>query len=185
MHEMRRKRKIREENIDKQVEEIERFKDNAKMYEVIKNIRRKPLDNPYIHDTKGRRVMNPKEIHSILYGHFKDKFFKPEEEVIEPFDCQARKLNIPITEAEVKISVKKLNNRRASRKDEIYAELIKYGPDLLIKMIEVLNLIFVKTSRNRHSIDTKTKRSTSCYSSNNNTQDIIKYSSKKNFTEGK
>ena len=54
-------------------------------------------------------------------------------------------MNVPITEAEVQTSVKKLNNRRAPGKDEIYAELIKYGPETLIKIIgKVLNLIFEK-----------------------------------------
>ena len=146
MHNMRRrKRKVREENLDKQIEEIEKFKDNAKMFEVIKNLRRKSLDNPYIHDAKGRKVTNAKEIHNILYEHFKAKFYQPEEEDIQSFDGPARELNVPITYSEVKISIQKLNNRRAAGKDEINAELIKYGPEILNSKIEkVLNLVFEK-----------------------------------------
>ena len=146
MHGMRRrKRMLREENLDKQVEEIEKFKDNAKMFEAIKNIRRKPLDNPYVLDEKGRKVTNNQEIHSILYKHFKEKFYKDEEEEIQPFEGPERELNVPITQTEVKTSVQKLNNRRAAGKDEITAELIKYGPDILINMIgKVLNIVFEK-----------------------------------------
>ena len=119
MHEMRRKKtKIREESLDKQVENIERFKDSAKMFEIIKNIRRKPLDNSYIHDPNGKIVTNPKEIHGILYEHFKSKFFKEGEEEIVTFDGPPKKLNFPITYEEVVISVKKLNNRRAQEKME-------------------------------------------------------------------
>ena len=56
-----------------------------------------------------------------------------------------KKLNYSIRLEEVKTSVKKLNNRRSPGKDEITAELIKYGPEILIRLIEKeLNFIFEK-----------------------------------------
>ena len=81
----------------------------------------------------------------ILYKHFKSNFFTNTEDEIQPFIGLAKKLNLPITLQEIKTSIRKLNNGRSPEKCDMTAKLIKYGPEVLVTLIEtLLNYIFEK-----------------------------------------
>ena len=55
----------KEKELDEKISEIEKMKDSAMMFKSVREIGRKRLENPFVHDEKGRHVTNPKEIHEI------------------------------------------------------------------------------------------------------------------------
>ena len=82
-------------------------------------------------------------MYKVINEHFREIFYKPGVEKIEPFDGPPRPLNNEITVDEVDKNIKKLNNRRSPGFDHISAELIKYStPELTQCITTALNSIF-------------------------------------------
>ena len=81
--------------------------DNTKMYQVIKCINRKPLQNLMVHGKAGRNVTEPNAVYSFIRDHFKAHFSDPKESKLESFISNPRPLDTPITKDEV---VKSIHN---------------------------------------------------------------------------
>ena len=119
------------------------YHNNTKMYQAVKLLKRKPIQNPFIHDKNGRNVTKPNEIHDIIREHFQSHFNDPKEPTLQPFTGEPRSLNTQITVEEVSRSVKKLHNNRAAGYDKISPELFKYAPPILNeKITQIFNNIF-------------------------------------------
>ena len=119
--------------------------DNTKMYQAIKFINRKPLQNLMVHDKADRNVTEPNAVYKIIKDHFKANFNDPKESKLEPFTGNPRPLDTPIIKDEVAKSIHKLQNKRAPGYDQIPPELLKYAPTELHDLItESLNNIFAK-----------------------------------------
>ena len=115
------------------------------MFKAVQELSRRKFENPYVHDEKGRKVTSPQEIYTIIHEHFKKQFSVPTEEEMEPFDGLPRPLNNKIRVEEVRKNMMKLKNNRSADHKRITAEMMKYGPDELIKIIAlVLKDIFEK-----------------------------------------
>ena len=69
-------KQIKEREIDEIVEEIEKTKDDAKMFKATKKLERKPFENPIVHDKEGKNVTEPQQIYEIVKEHFQKQFFK-------------------------------------------------------------------------------------------------------------
>ena len=121
----------KEKELDEKISEIEKMKDSAMMFKSVREIGRKRLENPFVHDEKGRHVTNPKEIHEIVKEHFQKHFYKPDEPEIQQFVGDPKPMNNPISTEEVTKGAKKLNNNRAADKSNLTGELVKYGPEKL------------------------------------------------------
>ena len=134
---------VRNEEIDKKVEEIEGNAEGSKMYKAVGMLFRERYQNPQVEDEDGKLATDPNKILKLTTDYFGEKFYKPETKNIEPYTGEARPLNNPITKEEVKRSFKKLNNNRTTGEDGIAGELLKYGPEELAEQTaEVFNTAF-------------------------------------------
>ena len=134
---------IREKEVDEIVEEIEKTKDDARMFKAVKKIDRKSFENPVVHDKDGKNVVEPQQMYGIVREHFQSQFFEKDQEEVVRFVGQPKPLNRPITATEVAKAVAAMSNGKASNGPAV--ELVKYGPhDLHRKIAEVLNNLFSK-----------------------------------------
>ena len=133
----------KEKELDEKISAIEEMKDSAKMFRAVREINRKPYENPFIHDNNGRHVTQPAQIYKIVKEHFQDHFCKQNEPELKPFVTAPKQLNKPINPDEVERCSKKLRNNRAPGHDKITTEMVKYGPlKLYIEMSNVYNQCF-------------------------------------------
>ncbi len=107
------------------IEIINKSKNTAKVFKTIKQLQRKPFQNPSVHDSKGRNIIQPNAMYKAIREHFKNHFNNANEPEVEQFATPPMPLRNPFTTAEVTANVKKLNNNRAAGYDNITAELIK------------------------------------------------------------
>ena len=113
----------------------EHFHANTKMYQAVKLLNRKSMQNPFVHDKHGRNVTDPIEVCNIIREHFRSHFTDPNEPTLQPFTGESRSLITQITVEEVSKSVKKLHNKRATGYDKIVPEFFKYAPPVLNEII--------------------------------------------------
>ena len=67
------------------------------MYQVIKFINRKPLQNFIAHDKTGRNITSPNVVYNIIRDYFKAHFTNDlNESKVEPFISNPRPLDTPI-----------------------------------------------------------------------------------------
>ena len=124
--------KLRNLELDQQVEEIQKNADDATlMYRAVKTMNRKKFENPKVQDEDGKLAATPNEILDITTKFFKSKFRDEQTDDIEPFEGPPRRLEKELTPEEIKNSLKMLNNNRAAGGDEIVGELLKYGAEVL------------------------------------------------------
>ena len=97
------------------IEDIEKSKDNTKMYKAGQELSRKKYENPFVHDKNGRKITNPQEIYNIVNEHIKNQFSVDTQENLDPFDGPPRTLNNKIIVKEVEKSVKKTQKQQSSR----------------------------------------------------------------------
>ena len=89
------------------------------------------IKKPFVHDKNEKNVSNSEEVYKIIKDHFKRQFYEESIESLPLFTGQQKKLYKPVTIAEVRQAILKLNNNRAAGPDRISADLVsKY---LLVK----------------------------------------------------
>ena len=116
-----------EKEVDEIVANIDNAKDDARMYQAVKYLHRKPPENSFVHDNKGRCVTNKQSMYNIINEHFKSVFHKEDVVKVEPFkENVMKKLRNPITTNEIAKTASKMANNRATA--DIPAELVKYAP---------------------------------------------------------
>ena len=134
---------IKEKDIIEKINEINKFKDTSKTFKAISELSRKPSENPYVHDEKGRNITQPNEIYKVVRKHFSNHFNDENQPSLEQFSIPPTSLIKPIAVVEVIKGAKKLNNNRAAGYDRITAELIKYAPkEAHVKITSILNRCF-------------------------------------------
>ena len=129
---------MKEKFLDEKIKEVDKMKDNNKMYKALRTLNKKKYENPFIHDEYKKNITNPTDIYKYIKSHFQKQFYDPNIEKFQPFEGIPRKLEIPITMDETTRSIKKLNNNRAAGYDLITTEMIKYGPQELHEMIKIV-----------------------------------------------
>jgi exonuclease III len=134
---------LKERDILAKIAIINDSKDTAKTFKAIRELSRKPAENPYVHDAKGRHITQPNAIYKTVRAHFNDHFNDPDQPMLEQFRTPPAPLTKPITPAEVAEGAKRLNNNRAAGYDNITAELLKYAPaEVYVDTATVLNKCF-------------------------------------------
>ena len=125
------------ERVDKKIELIEREKDDSrKMFSVIKELYREKPKTPLLVKTgNGTLTANAAEQCKLIAAHFKEQFFK-NVEPIQASNPQA--MRKPFTRDEISQAIKKLRNNRSSGLDNVTAELLKYGPEILSDEIALI-----------------------------------------------
>ena len=126
LHEISKKLNEDKNNeLDQIAEKIDKSKDNTKMYQAVKQLKRKPLQNANLIDDNGKSVTDPDKIYNIIRNHFKSHLTEESTNPIEPHTDEPRPLNKSISIEEVQCSIKKLKNNRAT--DNIAPQLLKYS----------------------------------------------------------
>ena len=120
-------------------------RDPAALHKAVKTlVHGKPKNEVYVNDEDDNMIRNPSQKVERVKDYFADQFnntglnhvkgIKPQ--LSEPFpEPEPGPLDKPITSEEVKRAAKSLKNGRAVGPDELPAELIRYGPDVLYKIL--------------------------------------------------
>ena len=139
----KRIKKLKGEEIDRLVNEIEKAKDDKKMFKAVPNTNRKTVQNQFVYNKEGQCVTKPEDIHKIIETHFKEHFQKEGLVPVEMFEGEGRKLNKELTTLDVKKAVITMSNNRAPGKDNISAELFKYARNIVHEEIAIIiNKVF-------------------------------------------
>ena len=129
--------KIAERNIEREIREIEEARDDSnRMYKAVKNIRRMKGKEPVVIQHEGGITTDEGKQTEIIFEFFKNMFN----------DNNAREIGrispakISFKKEEIKRAVKSLKNNRNPGIDDITAEHLKNGPDIVYdKIAELLN----------------------------------------------
>ena len=122
-----------------EIEEAGKAGNSKKMYAAIKNMKRKSQKEITVLDADKRVLVSPNSVYKAVTTHYQNHFYKDNHENIIRFSSPPSPLNNPITTQEVHDALKGMTNQRAAY-DDISAELLKYGPEELHKIIaEALN----------------------------------------------
>ena len=106
------------------------------MFSVIKELYREKPKTPLLVKTgTGTLTANAAEQCKLIAAHFKEQFFK-NVEPIQASNPQA--MRKPFTRDEISQAIKKLRNNRSSGIDNVAAELLKYGPEILSDEIALI-----------------------------------------------
>ena len=125
----KRKKQLREEEIDRILADVDSTKDDSKMFRATKSLHTKRKQIQFVHDEKGKSVSNPQEIYETISKYFKNQFNKPNQNIVNKFSTLAKQLKRPITAAEVKRAIRRMSNNKAPGKDDIYIEMISMFED--------------------------------------------------------
>eukprot|EP00117_Sycon_ciliatum_P016529 scpid72716/ scgid1736/ LINE-1 reverse transcriptase homolog len=143
-----RAKELASNELDARAREVEAKKDTAQMFHAVHLLQRQKQQPITVHDEAGRQVIQPVSVAIQITDHF-SKLYTPEPGALllrrpglADQDCaiQYRRLERPISEAEVTQAAGKLNNGRSSGPDNMPGELLKYSPALVYSNIaQVLN----------------------------------------------
>ena len=133
----------RNKDLDRIANEINCLPDHTKVFKATKLINKKRNENLQIKTNDGKFITNPNEIQTSIHDYFKQKFRDENTPDLNPFIGNPKSLKNPISEAEVRFALKRLNNNRACGEDGLPGELLKYGTEAIAGTIAIiLNDIF-------------------------------------------
>lgn len=144
-------KKSEERKTLKQVEEIEKAKNDTKMFKAIKLVNRNKPKQPLLIQGEGGLKANEEQQTTIIAEYFKTQFHKNAEPLPE---IKPSKMREPFTSEEIKEAIKSLKNNRSAGVDDIKAELLKYGPDEINNEIAT---ILNETARTGQKVQELTK----------------------------
>ena len=133
------KKELRNDN-DKQLElelqDIEKYKDDSnKRHQVISKIQsHEPWKPLVIFDSELNRITSAEDQVTVITDHFTNLFSSEDKPVSVP----PVKMEPEYNAEEIDTAAKKLKNNKAADRDEVKAELIKYGCRELYKQIASL-----------------------------------------------
>ena len=109
------------------------------MYEAIKQLKRmKPKSNLLIKTENGFTANQSKQT-ELITNYFKQQFFKDAEKLP---DIAPEQMQEPFTATEIQKAASRLKNNTSPGIDEIYTEMIKYGPpEVFEEMANIYNEI--------------------------------------------
>ena len=125
-----------DKQLDLELQDIKKYKDGSnKCYEAIRKIQshkpRKPL---VIFDSELNRITSAEDQVTVITDHFTNLFSSEDKPVSVP----PVKMEPEYNAEEIDTAAKKLKNNKAADRDEVKAELIKYGCRELYKQIASL-----------------------------------------------
>ena len=129
----------KDNKLDLELKDIERYKDDSnKCHQAIRKVRshkpKKPLN---IFDNNHNRVTSQDDQLTIITEYF-SKLFASDD---QPEKITPVKIEPEYTAEEIESAARKLKNNKATGRDEIHAEFIKYGsPELYYQIAQLLNI---------------------------------------------
>ncbi|XP_071943833.1 uncharacterized protein [Antedon mediterranea] len=104
----------RNKELDQKSLDIDKAIGGAQMFKAVKDLNRKPFENPKVFDANKKFIASPNGIAKVIGNHFENKFYDGSKRNIDSFEGNPRPLNKEISEEEVTKSLKRLNNSRAT-----------------------------------------------------------------------
>lgn len=136
---------LQNERVERIAEELERNKNNRKVFEAQKLLRKKDYKPFAIQEECGDICVNIKRTLELVSEYYIGFYNQEGIDRVTPFEGPARPLERPVTDEQVEAAVKMLNCRKAAGKDGISTELIKYGGKELCNVLtDLFNLLFEK-----------------------------------------
>ena len=125
-----------DKQLDSELQDIEKYKDDSnKCYQAIRKIQsRKPRKPLAIFDSEFNRITSGEDQVTSITNHFTNLFSSEEKPVNVPLVKMKPEYNAEQTET----AAKKLKNNKAAGRDEVSAELVKYGCRELYEQIASL-----------------------------------------------
>ena len=125
--------------LDLKLQDIEKYKDDSnKCHQAIRKIKsHKPQKPLSIFDMNHERVTSEDDQLTIITEYF-TKLFASDD---KPEDVTPEKMEPAYTAEEIEKAACKLKNNKATGRDEVHAEFIKYGsPELYLQISKLLNI---------------------------------------------
>ena len=137
-------KKLEEEEMEEILEianEVEAHKDDSRrMFQAVKYLQKRKEKTKIIVDGEDGKTTNETKQVKIVSQFFSEMFSKKAEKEIIKIEPQ--KMKVPFTTKEIKEAAKSLKKRKSVGIDNLNAELIKYGPEILCEGIaEIFNEI--------------------------------------------
>ena len=105
--------KLKSAELDSMAESIEKYKDSTKMFKVLKQMHRKPLETPTVFDDEGKTISNTEDVYAAIRTHFEKHFNDPDATDFPTFEGPPAPLVNPVTVDETKKAIFNLNNNRS------------------------------------------------------------------------
>ena len=142
-----RLRELNTERIEQIARNIENNKDNRKMYDHVKLLRKNRYKEFKINDSNGDLIQDTRDMIKEVEAFYKDFFNDEEVEALDKWQGEKRALTKEITELEVDEAIKRLNNNRAVGPDGLPAEYFKHaGGEIRQEIAKLFNRIFEQHS---------------------------------------
>ena len=125
--------------LDLKLQDIEKYKDDSnKCHQAIRKIKSHKAQKPLsIFDNNHERVISEDEQLAIITEYF-TKLFASDD---KPEDVTPEKMEPAYTAEEIEKAACKLKNSKATGRDKVHAEFIKYGsPELYLQISKLLNI---------------------------------------------
>ena len=133
--------RIKQEKIEKEIQEIEALKDDSnRMYRAVRNLQRTSKKAPLVIDTTEGKTTDPGTQVNIISDFFNQMFTTSTAAKID--DIPPQKMRDAFTKDEVTKAIRSLKNGKSPGADDLSAEYLKHGPDIVHHRIaELLNHI--------------------------------------------
>ena len=110
------------------------------MFQAVKQLQRWKEKKKLIIDSRNGKTTNEKKQVEIVINFFDKMFSKSTEKEIETIP--PAKMKKTFTKEEIKKAVMSLKNGKSPGIDQVYGEMLKYGPEIMfVEIAETFNLI--------------------------------------------
>lgn len=141
----RRTRQAALQRIDDHVKQIEEVKDDARMFQAVQLLRSSTRSSVVVKDSENKIISNPLEKANAVATFFQSLLYDPTQISLPPFLGPPRPLLLPVSPAEIALSLKKMRNGRAPGPDEVPVEFYKYAGDVVPSILaKLINETFEK-----------------------------------------
>ena len=136
-----------EARLDSFAQEVEKLKNNARVFQAASLLRRQSPAPLVVHDALGRIIANDKEAAEKVADHFRQQFRDPSavNDILRPLG--SKYLEDRISAAEVALAIRLLKSQRAAGPDGIPGDLFKHaGERVAHEIAAILNQCFADGS---------------------------------------
>ena len=139
----KRLKQIQNNRISQLADDLEANRSNSRCFMVQRLLKKKQFQQFNLVDNEGITCSSPNEQLPLITNFYKTFYNQVGYGAVESWMGEARPLQEPISPEEVTSALKKLNNGRATGRDKISGEFLKYGgPQLIKQLSKQFNHIF-------------------------------------------
>ena len=122
--------------IERQIEEIEKTKDDStRMFKAIKDLNKMKSKTPLLIKTENGYTANEQDQTKLIAKYFEKQFYKNRSPLP---NIPPKEMKIPFNNEEIQIAINQLQNNKSAGRDNVKAELLKYGTEEISKEIAIV-----------------------------------------------